>query len=132
MAVRKSSGVKKSATQENSQAFNTSPEIDQKIDEFIRKYPKQFDYYDSLPKEYLVRAAILKEIRAQRRSERTRSAILLKVNSDPEMKKSIETLVQKLPEEIKRTAMASVASRTSRKRARRKPAGGGDSITPDS
>ena len=80
--------------------------------------------------------AILKDIQAQERGERTRSTILRKLDSDPEMKKSVETLVRDIPEDQKRAAMANIASRTFRMRARRarqKPAeGGGNSITPGS
>ncbi len=119
MAPRKSSRSKKSTPQESSQELKANPEIDQKVDAFIRKNPKRFDHHNSLPKERLVRAAILKDIQAQERSERTRSAILRKLDSDPEMKQSVETRVRNLPEDQKRDAMANIASRTFRKKARR-------------
>ena len=133
MALRKSSRVNEPTPEENSQEFKNNPEIDQKIDAFIRKNQKQFDYYKSLPKERLVRVLILKDIQARERGERARSTILRKLDSDPEMKKSVETLVRDLPEDRKRAAMANIASRTLRmkaRRARQTPAEGGGSITP--
>ena len=110
-----------------------NPEIDKKIDEFIKNNPKQFEYYNSLPKQRLVRVAILKDIQARDRTERTRSAILRKLDADPEMKQSVETLVRNLPEETKRKAMANIASRSFRMQARLakpKVGGGGTSMTP--
>ena len=103
---------------ENSQECK-APEIDQKIDDFIRKNPKQFQYYNRLAKEHLARLAILKDIQELERSKRTRGVILRKLDSDPEKKKSVETLVRKLPEDVKRNALANIASRTFRRRARR-------------
>ena len=110
-----------------------NPEIDKKIDEFIKNNPKQFEYYNSLPKQRLIRVAILKDIQARDRTERTRSAILRKLDADPEMKQSVETLVCNLPEETKRKAMANIASRSFRMQARlAKPKVGGEgtSMTP--
>lgn len=131
MALRKSSKVNETTADDQQPKIN--PEIDKKIDAFIQENPKQFDYYNALPKERLVRVAILKDIQAQERTERTRSAILRKLDSDPEMKKSVETLVKNLPDDKKRTAMANIASRTFRmqgRSAKQKPGGGGASITP--
>jgi hypothetical protein len=45
MALRKSSRVKEPTSQESSQELKTNPEIDLKIDDFIRNNPKQFGYY---------------------------------------------------------------------------------------
>src|SRR5438067_11464574 len=113
MALRRSAKADEPQTSE-AQELKVNPEIDKKIDQFIKNNPKQFDYYNGLPKERLVRVAILKDVQAQERNERTRSAILRKLDADPEMKKSVETLVRNLPEEKKRTAMANIASRSFR------------------
>jgi hypothetical protein len=138
MALRKTTQTAAAPAVEQSNADDTqelkvNPEIDKKIDEFIKNNPAQFDYYSSLPRERLVRVAILKDIQGRERSERTKNAILRKLEADPEMKKSVETLVRNLPEDRKRTAMANIASRTFRMQARsaqQKPGGEGTSIRP--
>lgn len=95
MALRKSRGPTATSASERtqpreSQKFATSPENEKRIDDFIRNNPKRFDYYNSLPKERLVRAAMLKDLEAQERAKRTRSAILRKLDADPEIEKSLK------------------------------------------
>jgi hypothetical protein len=99
MALRKSTQARSLAAPVTElPAKNTelkiNPENDKKIDEFIKSNPKQFEYYNSLPKQRLVRVAILKDIQARDRTERTRSAILRKLDADPEMKESVQNLLR--------------------------------------
>lgn len=135
MALRKNAQPAEQSQAKDSQVqqLKVNPEIDQKIDEFIQNNPKQFEYYNTLPKDRLVRVVILKDIQAQERTERTKSAILRKLDSDPEMKKSVEALVKNLPEEKKRSAMVSIAARTFRMQSQSaQQKTGGSSITPGS
>ena len=132
MALRKSTRTAAPRTSgqtppEPTQELTRNPETERRIDEFIKNNPRQFAYYNSLTKERLVRAAILKDIEARDRAERTRSAILRKLNSDPEMKESVEAFVHNLPEEEKRAVRENTVSRAVRTQvhqAGQKPGGG--------
>ena len=97
------------------QAPKVNEEIDQKIDAFIRQNPKLFEYYNNLPKERLVRNAMLNRLNEAERKEkyqaRQRSALEDWVNERPEIKARIVAQLDKVPAEKIPGAFVNLAKR---------------------
>lgn len=91
-----------------------NPQVNARIDEFIKSNPKQWSYIQSLPRERLERSLILNEIQKQDRVEKMRAGVLRKLDANPEMKQSIEAMVKYMPAEQRERAMVSIARQTMR------------------
>lgn len=95
-------------------AYKTNPEIDAKINEFIREKPKFWQHIQSMPRDRLERTVILSEIRDSERRLRNRESILKQIERKPELKQALETLVKHLPEDQRESAMLQLATRQRR------------------
>jgi hypothetical protein len=95
-------------------AFRTNPEVDAKIDAYIKENPKYWTYVQAMPRERLERSVVLNEVRELDRQQRIRDGILKQINRRPELKQAYELLVKDLPEDQKETVIAQIG-RTARR-----------------
>lgn len=98
--------------------FRTNPEVDAKIDTYIKDNPKYWAYVQAMPRERLERSVVLNEIRELDRQQRIREGVLKQVNRSPELKRAYDLLVKDLPEDQKEGVIAQLARSTRRAVAR--------------
>lgn len=94
--------------------FKENPQVNAKIDDYIKNNPKFWDYVQSMSPERMGRALVLGQIQKQDRTEKMQAGILRKLDENPEMKQSIQAMVKNMPEEHKERAMVSIARQTMR------------------
>lgn len=105
------SGESTDATQST---FRDNPQINAKIDDYIKNNPKHWEYIQFMPRERMERAMVLHEVQKNERQQKLDQGILRKLERDPELKQTYENLVKDLPEDQREKAMVSIASRTMR------------------
>ena len=98
--------------------FRTNPEVDAKIDAYIKENPKYWTYVQAMPRERLERSVVLNEVRELDRQQRIREGVLKQINRNPEMKRAYDLLVKDLPEDQKEGVIAQLARSTRRAVAR--------------
>lgn len=86
-----------------------NPEVDAKIDEFIRTNPKIHEYYMGLTKEELVRKAILGKVQRSEYSNQRNQEIAAWVEEHPELKAKIEERIKNVPVERRQRAFVTIA-----------------------
>ncbi len=89
--------------------FRTNPEVDAKIDTYIKDNPKYWAYVQAMPRERLERTVVLNEVRELDRQQRIREGVLKQINRNPEMKRTYDLLMKDLPEDQKEGVIASSA-----------------------
>ena len=99
--------------------FRENPDINGKIDAYIRANPKRWAYIQSMSPERMARTIILQDVQKQERNERMRASVLRKLNENPELKQAYQTLVKNLPAEQQEKMIANLALRTERNVTRR-------------
>ena len=103
------------ATQDAQQRqFKENPQVNAKIDEYIKNNPKFWDYVQSMTPERMSRALVLTEIQKEDRTQKMEKSILRKLDENPEMKQSIQNMVKNMPEDQREKAMISIARQTMR------------------
>ena len=98
--------------------FRSNPEVDAKIDAYIKENPKYWTYVQAMPRERLERTVVLNEVRELDRQQRMREGILKQINRNPETKRAYELLVKDLPEDQREGLIAQLARQTRRAVAR--------------
>jgi hypothetical protein len=98
--------------------FRSNPEVDAKIDAYIKENPKYWTYVQAMPRERLERSVVLNEVRELDRQQRMREGMMKRINSNPALKNAYETLVKDLPEDQKEGVIAQIARSTRRAVAR--------------
>ncbi len=98
--------------------FRNNPEVDAKIDAYIKENPKYWAYVQAMPRERLERSVVLNEVRALDRQQRLRDGVLKQINGNPELKRAYDLLVKDLPEEQREGAIAQIARQAKRAVAR--------------
>jgi len=98
--------------------YRNNPEVDAKIDSYIKENPKYWAYVQGMPRERLERALILTEVQKIDRQQRLRDGLMKRINGDPELKQAFETLVKNVPEDQRENVMAQIATQTRRSIAR--------------
>ena len=78
--------------------FRENPEINGKIDDYIKANPKRWEYIQAMSPERMVRTIVLQDVQKQERTERIRSSVLKKLDENSELKKAYQTLVKNLRE----------------------------------
>ena len=68
--------------------FRSNPEVDAKIDAYIKENPKYWAYVQAMPRERLERTVVLNEVRELDRQQRIREGVLKQINRNPEMKRA--------------------------------------------
>jgi hypothetical protein len=94
--------------------FRNNPEVDAKIDAYIRENPKYWSYIQAMPRERLERSMVLNEVREIDRQQRMREGIMKRINANPSLKQAYETLVKNVPEEQRDNVIAQLARQTRR------------------
>ena len=88
--------------------FRSNPEVDAKIDAYLKENPKYWAYVQAMPRERLERSVVLNEVREIDRQQRIREGVLKQINRNPELKRAYDLLVKDLPEDQKETVMAQI------------------------
>jgi hypothetical protein len=94
--------------------FRSNPEVDAKIDAYIKENPKYWSYVQAMPRERLERSVVLNEVRELDRQQRMREGVLKQINRNPELKRAYDLLVKDLPEDQKEGVIAQLG-RTARR-----------------
>lgn len=98
--------------------YRQNPEVDTKIDAYIKENPKYWAYIQGMPRERLERTLVLNEVRELDRQQRMKEGILKQINKSPALKAAYETLVKDLPEEQREGVIAQLARQAKRAVAR--------------
>ena len=98
--------------------YRQNPEVDAKIDTYIKENPKYWVYLQGMPRERLERTLVLNEVRELDRQQRMKEGILSQINKSPALKAAYETLVKDIPEEQREGVMAQLARQAKRAVAR--------------
>ncbi len=118
MTKPKSASSAASGTASDQPTYRQNPEVDARIDAYIKENPKYWSYVQSMPRERLERTLVLNEVREVDRQQRMREGMLKQINSSPALKAAYETLVKDLPEDQRETVMAQIARQARRAVAR--------------
>lgn len=89
--------------------FKENPEINAKIDDYIKSNPKHWDYIQSMPPDRMARALVLNEVQKSERNQKMGAAILRKLDENPEIKASIANIVKAMPEDQRERATIALA-----------------------
>lgn len=98
--------------------FRSNPEVDAKIDAYVKENPKYWSYVQAMPRERLERTVVLNEVRELDRQQRIREGVLKQINRNPEMKQAYELLVKNVPDDQKEDVIAQIGRTTRRAVAR--------------
>ena len=107
-----------SAAPTDQPTFRTNPEVDAKIDAYIKDNPKYWAYIQAMPRDRLERTVVLNEVRELDRQQRIREGVLKQINRSPELKRAYDLLVKDLPEDQKEVAIAQIGRQARRAVAR--------------
>ena len=94
--------------------YRVNPEVEEKIDAYIKENPKHWNYLQGMPRDRLERTVVLNEVRQLERQQRMREGIMKRINVNPELKQAYETLVKNVPEEQREEVMSQIARQTQR------------------
>ena len=94
--------------------YRTNPEVEGKIDAYIKENPKHWAYLQGMPRDRLERTVVLNEVRQLERQQRMREGIMKRINTNPELKQAYEVLVKTVPEEQREEVMSQIARQTQR------------------
>ena len=98
--------------------YRSNPEVDVKIDSYIKENPKFWSYLQGMPRERLERSLVLNEIRKVDQQQRVKESVMKQVDRDPAMKQAYETLVKHVPEELRDDVIVQLARQARRTVAR--------------
>jgi hypothetical protein len=90
-------------------AYRVNPEVEGKIDAYIKDNPKHWAYLQEMPRDRLERTVVLNEVRQIDRQQRLRETTMKRINADPKLKQAYETLVKDVPEEQREEVMTQMA-----------------------
>ena len=94
--------------------YRSNPEVDAKIDAYIKENPKFWTYVQGLPRERLERMIALHEVQKVDRQQRMREGLMKQINRNPELKQAYDLLVKNVPTDQKESVLMQIASRTQR------------------
>jgi hypothetical protein len=94
--------------------YRTNPEVEAKIDAYIKDNPKHWSYLQGMPRDRLERTVVLNEVRQLDRQQRMREGVMNRINTNPELKQAYEVLVKNVPEEQREEVMSQIARQTQR------------------
>jgi len=98
--------------------YRINPEVEAKIDAYIKDNPKHWAYLQGMPRDRLERTVVLNEVRQLDRQQRMREGVMTRINADPKLKQAYETLVKDVPEGQREEVMTQIARQTQRTVAR--------------
>jgi hypothetical protein len=94
--------------------YRVNPEVEAKIDAYIKENPKYWAYVQAMPRDRLERTVALNEVRQIDRQQRMREGIMKRISASPELKQAYETLVKNVPEDQREEVMTQLARQTQR------------------
>lgn len=94
--------------------YRSNPEVDAKIDAYIKENPKEWAYIQAMPRERLERSLVLEEVKKLDRQQRIRDGIMKEIERNPELKQAYETLLKNVPENMRDSVMTQVATQARR------------------
>lgn len=94
--------------------YRVNPEVEAKIDAYIKENPKYWNYLQTMPRERLERTVVLSEVRQIDRQQRMREGVMNRINANPDLKRAYETLVKNVPEGQREEVMTQLARQTQR------------------
>lgn len=94
--------------------YRNNPEIDAKIDRYIKDHPKFWEHIQGMPRDRLERSLVLTEVRADERREKANEGVLKRLNEKPELKKALELAVKDVPEDRRDEALVRMARQAQR------------------
>ncbi len=98
--------------------FRINPEVDAKIDAYIKDNPKYWAYIQAMPRDRIERTVVLNEVREIDRQQRMREGVMSQINRNPELKRAYDLLVKDLPEDQKEGVITQIARQARRAVAR--------------
>jgi len=101
--------LKKSALANGDNEQRTNPEVDAKLDQYIKDNPKLYAHYKEMPHEYLVRKQMLSSMRRSEYKSSKDQDIIDLVNDNPELKARVEERVRHLSPERRERAYITAA-----------------------
>jgi hypothetical protein len=87
------------ATASNEPNYRINPELEGKIDDWIKENPKDWKYITDMPIDRLRRTVVLNDIRKTEARERIDEDILKSVNNDTKRRESYDVLTEGMSEE---------------------------------
>jgi GrpB-like predicted nucleotidyltransferase (UPF0157 family) len=109
-----STGGSAAADEKEQPNYRQNPEINAKIDAYIKNNPDHWERIQSMPKERMARTIVLNAVRNQERDQRINEAVKKKLDANPEQKKAYETLVKDLPADQRQQMIVTLARRNQR------------------
>jgi hypothetical protein len=94
--------------------YRVNPEVEAKIDAYIKENPKHWTYLQGMPRDRLERTVVLNEVRQLDRQQRIRDGVMKRINADPKLKQAYETLVKDVPEDQREDVMTQMARQKQR------------------
>ena len=94
--------------------YRINPEVEAKIDAYIKENPKYWAYLQRMPRDRLERTVVLNEVRQLDRQQRMRDGMMQRINANPKLKQAYEILVKDVPEEQREEVMSQIARQTQR------------------
>jgi hypothetical protein len=98
--------------------YRQNPDVDAKIDTYIKENPKYWTYIQGMPRERMERTLVLNEVRELDRQNRMKEGVLKQINQNPALKQAYDTLVKDLPEEQREGVITQLARQARRATAR--------------
>ena len=89
--------------------YRNNPEVDAKIDTYIKDNPKRWAYIQDMPRDRLERALVLSDVQKLDRQQRFQEGTMNHINKNPELKQAYETLVKNVPEDQREEVMVQIA-----------------------
>jgi hypothetical protein len=80
-------------------SYRINPEVEAKIDAYIQKNPKNWNYIQAMPRDRLERTVVLNEVRQIDRRQRIQEGVMKQINADPKRKQAYDVLMKDIPEE---------------------------------
>jgi hypothetical protein len=111
-------GAGGSAAPAEQPTFRSNPEVDAKIDAYIKDNPKYWAYIQAMPRDRIERTVVLNEVREIDRQQRMREGVMSQINRNPELKRAYDLLVKDLPEDQREGVITQIARQARRAVAR--------------
>jgi hypothetical protein len=96
----------------------TNPEVDAKIDAYIKENPKYWEYLQTTPKDRLQRMLVLKEVQVLDRQQRIKDSLMKEIEKKPDLKQAYDLLLKNVPEDLRDGVMVRMAQQARRAVAR--------------
>ena len=115
--------LKQAVAEKKAQEYTVrvNPEINAKLDRFIRENPDLHGYYNGLSKEQLIRKLMLGKMQRSENTQRRNQEIVAWVEEHPEIKAKVEERIKNVPAENRQRAFVNAAKTEAVKEGMRAP-----------